>query len=576
MSIYGIWELKKIALRNLARHKVKTVLTSLAIMVSVAVYIFLNSWLGGMAIESRRNIVNFEIGAAKLQTKLYFEKKDEMPSYENFTDWEIYRAALTSEGYVSAPRYTFAGTLFSMSGSAPIMFYAVEPSAEAEVLRYVPYVDFGRYVQNGNFEIALGTVAAEKLKVGIPTRPYRLELEELISSSARNRADEDFIRSLYELAPASKDPFAPPDKSVEGNERMILKRNVSRSDLDRYWELIAASGRNDVRINAVIDIKAVPEMIRGDKWEGELWPALRSEDRPLVQAAYEYEDFMGAYLLVEEDGEQLDSVLAAMIRAGYAGAVRHVNQLVDAIVVGVINSPDPLPNGNTAYIPLDVLQDEAGMMLEGAVTELLIREKNVPDSRLPGMSESSAVITAALERGLAAQGLSMPDELAVRTWEEYMEDYLGYEALQTGMPQILSFLLLILSFLGISNTILLAILERTREIGMMRAMGMTDRQMIMAYMLEAGFLGLMGSVLGIILGCIVNYPVVKYGFDFSGFSDVLSNGIGFRTTAVFRSVWNVQVIIGSGIVATLLSSCMAFFPTRRAVKMPITDSLRFE
>jgi hypothetical protein len=51
------------------------------------VYIFLNSWLGGMAIESRRNIVNFEIGAAKLQTKLYFEKKDEMPSYENFTDW---------------------------------------------------------------------------------------------------------------------------------------------------------------------------------------------------------------------------------------------------------------------------------------------------------------------------------------------------------------------------------------------------------------------------------------------------------------------------------------------------------
>jgi ABC-type lipoprotein release transport system permease subunit len=86
----------------------------------------------------------------------------------------------------------------------------------------------------------------------------------------------------------------------------------------------------------------------------------------------------------------------------------------------------------------------------------------------------------------------------------------------------------------------------------------------------------MGSVLGIILGCIINYPVVKYGFDFSGFSDVMSNGIGFRTTAVFRSVWNVKVIIGSGIIATVLSSFMAYFPTRRAVKNPITDSLRFE
>ena len=576
MSINGIWELKKIALRNLARHKVKTLLTCAAIMVSVAVYIFINSWLGGMAIESRRNIVNYEIGAAKLQTKLYFEKKDEMPSYENFTDWKVYRAALNREGYVSAPRYTFAGTLFSASGSAPIMFYAVEPSAEEEVLRYVPYVDFGRYVQNGNFEIALGTIAAEKLKVGIPTRPYRLELEDLIASAAQNRADEDFIRSLYDVAPSAGGFLAMEEKITEGNERMILKRNVPQTGLDRYWELIIASGRNEVRINAVIDIKAVPEMIRGDKWEGELMSALRVEDRPLVEAAYEYADF-GAYLLIEEDEGQLALVLDAMIRAGYSGAVRHVNQLLDAVVVGVINSPDPLPNGNTAYIPLDVLQDEAGMMLEGAVTELIIREKNVPDARLPGKSESSAVITAALERGLAVQGLPLPEELAVHTWMEYMEDYLGYEALQNGAPQVVAIMLLFLSFLGISNTILLAILERTREIGMMRALGMTDKQMIITYMLEAGFLGFFGSVLGIILGCIINYPMVKYGMDISAIADVMGgSSLGFRTTSNFRSVWNVEVIIGSGIAATLLSSFMAIFPTRRAVKMPITNSLRFE
>jgi len=113
MKLSGIWQLKKIAMRNLARHKVKTILTSAAIMVSVAMFIFLNSWLRGMIIDSRRNIVNYEMGAAKMQTKLYFEKKDEMPSYENFTGWEKYREALYSEGYVSAPRYVFSGTLFS-------------------------------------------------------------------------------------------------------------------------------------------------------------------------------------------------------------------------------------------------------------------------------------------------------------------------------------------------------------------------------------------------------------------------------------------------------------------------------
>jgi len=576
MTLSGIWELKKMAMRNLARHKIKTILTSAAIMVSVAVYIFMNSWLGGLAIESRRNIVNYELGAAKLQTKLYFEKKDEMPSYENFTDWKTYMDALSAEGYVSAPRYAFSGTLFSTSGSAPIMFFAVEPDAERETLRYVPYVDFGRFVQNGKFEIALGTLAAEKLKIGIPTRPFRLELEDLIASVAQNASEGDFIRSLYEIAPKSTNIFDPALKVTEGNERMILKRNAPRADLDRYWNMTAASGRNDVRINAVIDIKAVPETIRSDKWEGELMPALLAEDRPLVEAAYQYEKFLDAYLLYEENERQLDLILSAMIRAGYSGAVRHVNQLVDAVVAGVINSPDPLPNGNTAYIPLDVLQDEAGMMLEGAVTELIIREKNVPDSRLPGKSESAAVITAALERGLAAKGLSLPDELAVHTWEEYMKDYLGYEAIQTGMPNVLTFLLFLLSFLGISNTILLAILERTKEIGMMRAMGMTDGQMIMTYMLEAGFLGFIGSVLGIILGCIINYPMVKTGIDFGAMADTLGGGIGFRTSGEFRSVWNITVIISSGIAATLLASFMAVLPTRRTVKKPITESLRFE
>jgi len=577
MSLNGIWELKKIAMRNLARHKVKTILTSSAIMVSVAVFIFLNGWLRGMIIDSRRNIVNYELGAAKLQTKLYFEKKDEMPSYENFTGWEKYHDALDSEGYVSAPRYVFSGTLFSISGSAPIVFYGVDPAFEAETMRYVPYVDFGSYVQNGDFGIALGTYAAEKLKVGIPSRPYRHELEDLIVSASQNSAEEDFIRSLYDAASQKKAFWDVDKKTTEGNERMILRKDASRSELDRYWNILDASGRNDVRINAVIDIKAVPETIRADKWEGELFPALRSEDKSLVKVAYEYQDFIDGYLLVEEDEDALNDVLAAMIRAGFAGAVRHVNQLLDVKVIGVINSPAPLPNGNTAYIPLDILQGEAGMMLEGAITELVIREKNAPDSRLPGRSESAAVISTALEQGLAKMGYVMPNELAVHTWEEYMQDYLGYEAIENTMPQVVAALLLLLSFLGISNTILLAILERTKETGMMRAMGMTDRQMILVYMLEAGFLGFIGSVLGIILGCIINYPMVKYGIDFSAIADIMGgSGIGFRTTSSFRSMWNVPVIIGSGIIATIISSCMAFFPTRRALKMPITESLRFE
>jgi ABC-type antimicrobial peptide transport system permease subunit len=70
--------------------------------------------------------------------------------------------------------------------------------------------------------------------------------------------------------------------------------------------------------------------------------------------------------------------------------------------------------------------------------------------------------------------------------------------------------------------------------------------------------------------------MVKYGLDFSSMTEFAGGDIGYRVTGVFRSAWNIPVIIGAGIVAVILASCMAFFPTRRALKMPITESLRFE
>jgi ABC-type lipoprotein release transport system permease subunit len=511
MTLKTIWQLKKIALRNLARHKVKTVITILAIMVSVALFIFMDGMISGMSVESRRNIVNYEIGAGKLQAKLYFEKKGDLPGYESFKGWEKYADILDKAGYNAAPRYVFSGTMRSMSGSAPMIINAVDPQAEAKVLRYTPYMEFGRFIQSGEFEVAIGIMAAEKLNVGIPQRPFMLELEALAVSVSADQAEKDFILSLYEEldVDGSYSLLAPAEKIKAGNKRMVLKKNVSKADIARYWNILDLSGRNNVLIQTVIDIK-------------------------------------------DETGK-----------------VYHINQLIPAVVVGIVNSPDPVTNANTAYIPLDALQDETGMMLEGSVTEILVRAKDAREDVLPGKSESAQVITAVL-------GKDMPDDLAYYTWFDYAKDYLGYEKMEQGATKVLTGLLFLLAFLGISNTILLAILERTKEIGMMRAMGMTDNQMIMIYMLEAGFLGFFGAILGIITGCLINYPMVKYGIDVSAMADSLGGGVGFRVAALFRSMWNIPVIIGSGVIATLLAACMAYFPTRRAVKMPITESLRFE
>jgi ABC-type lipoprotein release transport system permease subunit len=574
MTIAGIVELKRLALRNLARHKVKTILTIAAVSVSVGIYILIDGWIMGMNIDSRRNIANFEIGAAKLQARAYFDKKDDLPMYENFDGWEQSAAALDKAGYDSAPRFVFTGTVYSETASAPMTFIGCDPAAEARVLRYPEYIESGRYIKNGAFEIVLGAVTADKLKVGIPQRPKTDELE-LDILSGLPPGERDFVRGLYEKASAKGGGlYAPAELSRPGEERLVLKKNSSPSELDRYWKLLADTGRMNVQISTVIDIKAAPETVRKEKFEADLAPALNAEELELFRRVYEFDELTEAWRLASENEALQARVLAAMVRVDYAGAIRHVNQLVSAVVVGVVNSPNPRTNNNTAWIPLDVLRDEAGLMLEGRVTELLIRAKGA--ARVPGKAETPEAIKAALAGAAHTPSPALPPELDIFPWEAYVQDYLAVSRGDNVSYQVIIVILFILSFMGIANTMLLAILERTRETGMMRAMGMTNGQLIGVYMMEAGMVGFFGALIGIVLGCLVNIPMVKYGLDFSAMTESMGGDIGYRVTGIFRSAWNIPVIIGSGIAATLLASCMAFFPTRRALNMPITESLRFE
>jgi ABC-type lipoprotein release transport system permease subunit len=571
-----IVELKRLALRNLTRHKVKTILTVTAVSVSVGFYIFMDGWLTGMNIDSRRNIASFETGAAKLQTKAYYGKKDELPMYENFAGWEEIAAALDRAGYAAAPRFVFAGTLYSGTASAPMTFTGCDPAAEERVLRYPEYIESGRYIRNGAFEIALGAMTADKLKTGLPPRPTADELEEILAGLPPG--EQDFVRGLYEKAPVPRGGLfapqknAPPEMLPPGEERRVLKKNIPPADLDRYWRLLADTGRMDVQISTVIDIKAAPASVRKEKFDADLEPVLNGEERELFRRAYEFDELTETWYLVSEDQVLQNRVLAMLIRLDYAGAIRHVNQLIPAVVAGVVNSPNPKTNNNIAWIPLDVLQDEAGLMLEGRVTELLIRARNADDAKVPGAAERPAAIKAAL----AEAAYTLPPELEVFPWEAYVQDYLGASGGDNISSRVMIIILFILSFMGIANTMLLAILERTRETGMMRALGMTNGQLICVYMMEAGMAGFFGSLAGIVLGCLINIPMVKYGVNFSAMTESMGGDIGYRVTGVFRSAWNIPVIIGSGAAATILAACMAFFPTRRALRMPVTESLRFE
>lgn len=510
--------LAAMAWRNLLRHRVKTIITITAVAVSVTFYIFVDAWLTGMNLDSKRNIVNYETGAAKVQLDSYFAAKDDLPMYESFSGADDIVAALKGEGYAAAPRFVFGGTAYSRAGNAPVLFNAVDADAERAVLDWPSFIDAGEYLANGTRGVVIGMMVADKLRVGIPQKIDADEFESDIVSAATEAGDEAFIRSLYVTyreSGAKARPFERESSDAELDRRLVLKGDATKADMQRLWGLLAATGRMDIRIATTIDIK-----------EGD--------------------------------------------------AIRHVNQLVDAVVVGVVNSPNPVTNGNVAYIPLDSLQDESGLMLGGKVTEVLVRAADYSRSALPGKTESALAIAAALDRALAKEGLARQSGLSVREWKEYVPDYFAASAQDNVSSRLMIFFLFVLSFIGIANTMLMAILERTKEIGMMRALGMTDRQLVLAYAIEASLIGFIGSSVGLALGALINIPMIQIGIDYSSMTEAMNGDIGYRVASYFRSAWNVPAMIGTFVAATVLSGLMAIAPTVHALKMSVTDSLRFE
>jgi putative ABC transport system permease protein len=122
---------------------------------------------------------------------------------------------------------------------------------------------------------------------------------------------------------------------------------------------------------------------------------------------------------------------------------------------------------------------------------------------------------------------------------------------------VLLALSVIVSVFGIVNTLVLTVFERTREIGMLRAIGMTRRQVRRMIRQESVITALIGGVLGIALGIVLGGLLVAR-VDFIVFSVPVGSLIVFAVVTVFV-----------GILA-------AIFPARRAARLNVLQALQYE
>src|SRR3989339_33540 len=159
--------------------------------------------------------------------------------------------------------------------------------------------------------------------------------------------------------------------------------------------------------------------------------------------------------------------------------------------------------------------------------------------------------------------------LDVKTWRFYGQALLENEKGDGIFYIIFMSILIFISITTIMSTMYVNVFERIREIGTLRAIGWKQQEVFKLFIFESIFIGIAGSIVGIILGGIPTLYMTYIGIDYSKMGDVIS-------IPIFKMIckpeyYDLVIVFVLGTLSTYLGG---WLPARKASKMIITDSLR--
>jgi len=183
-----------------------------------------------------------------------------------------------------------------------------------------------------------------------------------------------------------------------------------------------------------------------------------------------------------------------------------------------------------------------------------------------GLDRIEATDAAAdrIAAGLADAGLP----LEVRTWEELSPIYQQLSSYFDLLFGFLSLAISVLVFFIILQVLTLAFLERTREIGTLRALGTTRGEVFRLFFSESAWLAVLGSAVGTLAGILLSL-----GFNALGVEWLPPGTVEPAVLATRIGAPTVLLPFLVSLVATLLS---ALYPALQAARLPVVDALRVE
>ncbi|MDD4878190.1 MAG: ABC transporter permease [Candidatus Nanoarchaeia archaeon] len=222
-------------------------------------------------------------------------------------------------------------------------------------------------------------------------------------------------------------------------------------------------------------------------------------------------------------------------------------------VVGVLGRIGNPEDDSQLMIPLDTAMELFDMKDKYGYTMLQVQEGASPkDVALKVKKELRSI-----------RGLDEGDEdFSVQTTDDMMESFQIILNVVQAILLGLAAISLVVGGIGIMNTMYTAIIERTRQIGVMKAIGATNFHIALIFQIESGLLGLAGGIVGCLIGMGIG-KLVEFGAHAAGIT-------------FFNVSFPWWLIAGALAFSTVLGIASGVLPSMQAAKMKPIDALRYE
>ena len=271
----------------------------------------------------------------------------------------------------------------------------------------------------------------------------------------------------------------------------------------------------------------------------------------------------GEYLKEGDEGILLGSGLADVFDVAVGdwltilAKTRHgAYEAIDFPIVGLVGTGNPLIDVNSVLLPLETAQYMLDM--EGEATEVAVRF---------AATASEEETVRRIQEAIAQGG-----GFEVKGWKELESDFMSLVRMKRTGNMVILTLFLLMAVVGVTNTVLMAAFERTREIGMLMAMGLRGSGIRRLFLAEGALTGLMGGGVGTLLAAVLLVWIASVGLDITGmYGDI---DIGYPVRGVIYPAVNAFVLGYAWALAGLMAALASLYPAARASRHEPVEALR--